>query len=244
VADYVYGIVRAGAGVPGGTGIDGAPLRAIDGGRASALVSTGHGEELHLGREAMLTHARVLNDALAQGPVLPMRLGIVMSDEQEVRQRLLGEHAEQLGDQLDRFAGKFEASVRVSYEEEAVMREVLAANPEIRRLTAALKGRSEQATYPERIRLGELVAQAMEQLRERDEHDLLAALSQVALEVRVSDPSHERVALQASFLLARDHAEEFDDVLEALAEGQADRMRFRYTGPLPPHSFVELAGAA
>jgi hypothetical protein len=28
-----------------------------------------------------------------------------------------------------------------------------------------------------------------------------------------------------------------------LAAGQADRIRFKLTGPLPPHSFVQLAEA-
>ena len=38
--------------------------------------------------------------------------------------------------------------------------------------------------------------------------------------------------------------ERFDQVLEQIAAEQAERMRFKYTGPLPPHSFVELSGGA
>jgi hypothetical protein len=52
------------------------------------------------------------------------------------------------------------------------------------------------------------------------------------------------VALSAWFLLAREGAAEFDEVLETLAAGQAGRLRFRYMGPLPPHSFVSFAGGA
>jgi hypothetical protein len=66
----------------------------------------------------------------------------------------------------------------------------------------------------------------------------------VAVAVEVHEPSHERVACHASFLVERDRLPEFDSVVDAFADGQGGRLRFKYTGPLPPHSFVELAGAA
>jgi hypothetical protein len=50
--------------------------------------------------------------------------------------------------------------------------------------------------------------------------------------------------LSASFLVDREQLNQFDEALEEVAAGQAGRIRFKLTGPLPPHSFVELAGAA
>ena len=49
------------------------------------------------------------------------------------------------------------------------------------------------------------------------------------------------MAVNGSFLLDRDGLDEFDRAVEGLGADEAGRVRFKYTGPLPPHSFVELA---
>jgi hypothetical protein len=48
--------------------------------------------------------------------------------------------------------------------------------------------------------------------------------------------------VQASFLVERSRLAEFNAVVDQVAEGYGGQIRFKYTGPLPPHSFVELAG--
>jgi hypothetical protein len=244
VAEYVYGIVEADAPEPTGSGIRDAPLRLIAGESVAALVSSLEGDELRLGREEAMAHARVLEDALSRGTVLPMRFGVVVADADEVRERILGGHGGELVEQLERLAGKVELAVRAIYEEERLMREIVQAHPEIARRREALRGQPEDATYYERIGLGEMVAEAVERARESDANTILEVLSPLALAVEIGQPGHERVVLNASFLVDRDTVQRFDDALEDLARSQAERIRFKLTGPLPPHSFVELAGAA
>ena len=48
------------------------------------------------------------------------------------------------------------------------------------------------------------------------------------------------MAVNASFLVERTGLQGFDRAIDELGEEQAGRIRLRYTGPLPPHSFVEL----
>jgi hypothetical protein len=238
---YVYGIVERKAPAPSGKGIGGSPLRLITDDGAAALVSELEQRELALGREELLAHARVLEDAVSSGTVLPMRFGIVMEGEDEVRQRLLAGHADELRAQLERFADKVEVNIRASYDEQLVMREVVSENEEVRRLRDAVQGKPEDATYYERIRLGELVSKAVEQKREADSARILEALWPFASDVHVAPPSHERIALSAAFLVERKRLHDFDQAVEGFAGGQAGRLLFKYTGPLPPHSFVELS---
>jgi hypothetical protein len=170
-----------------------------------------------------------------------MRFGVVVADSDEVRERILDRHAGELSAQLERLAGKVELNVRAVYEEEPVMREIVERHPEIARRREALRGQPEDATYYERINLGEMVAGALEQAREADAHTMLEVLSPLALAVEIGEPGHERMVLSASFLVEREGVERFDQALEDLARAQADRIRFKLTGPLPPHSFVEFA---
>jgi hypothetical protein len=173
--------------------------------------------------------------------VLPVRFGIVMSGPEEIRSRLLDEHAPELREQLTELEGKVEVRIRANYDEDGLLREVIRDHPEIAALRAQMRGRSDDATYYERIRLGELVATAVERRREHDAQVIVEALSAIALAVDHGRTEHERVAVQASFLVERSRLAEFDEVLEEVAAGFAGRLRFKYTGPMPAHSFVELA---
>jgi hypothetical protein len=242
VAQYVYGIVEASATAPRGRGIGGAPLRLLIGEGAAALVSEIRTDRVRLGRDEVLLHARVLERALARGPVLPMRFGVVMDDAEEVRSRLLDEHGQELRAQLTEMEGKVEIRIRAAYDEQSLLRDVVREQPEITLLREAVRHRPEDATYYERIRLGELVAGAVERRRELDAHAIIDALGAHALAVEAGEPSHERVVVQASFLVERSHLAEFDAIVDQVAEGYGGQIRFKYTGPLPPHSFVELAG--
>lgn len=241
-AKYVYGVVRAEAGGRvEGTGIGDEPLNVVVLDSIAALTSDVAAEPLEAGRAELLAHAHALEVAFEHGPVLPMRFGVVMESEDEVRSRLLEGHREELGAQLDEFEGAVEINLRGIYDEEMVLREVIAENREAAELREVVRGSSEEATYPERIRLGELISEALEIRRETDGAAIAERLSSEAIETDVGEPMHERMAVSASFLVARDRLEAFDRKLDEIADEQQGRIRFKYTGPLPPHSFVELS---
>ncbi len=240
-ATYVYGVVKAQERSEQGPAIGGEAIELVTHQGVAALVSRVPGEELEAGREELLTHSRVLEEALSQGVVLPMKFGVVMPSDEVVRKELLEAHHDELLRQLDELEGKVELNVKGIYEEAAVLGEVVAEEPEVARLRAAIAGKPEDATYPQRIRLGELVAEVLEAKRDRDEEAIVSRLSPHAIEVDVGPPVHERMAVNGSFLVAEDSVEEFDAELERIAAENAERIRFKETGPLPPHSFVELS---
>jgi hypothetical protein len=244
VATYVYGIVESTARAPKASGIGGAPLALVAGDGAAALVSDLPDSEVRMGRDEVLRHAEVLDDAMAHGTVLPMRFGVVMDGSDDVRQQLLERYGDDLRSQLIELAGKVEFNVRAVYEEDVVLREVLSENPEIAHLRESVRSQSEDASYYDRIRLGELVAAAVERKRERDTQAVIDALAPETLASDIAAPSHERVVVSASFLVERARLDAFDELLEAVARGQAGRIRFKLTGPRAPHSFVELGGGA
>ncbi len=239
MTEYIYGIVEADAPAPTGTGIGGAPLRLIGGDGAAALVSAVGETEVQLGSEELLAHARVLGDALERGTVLPMQFGVVMEQAGEVHERLLAQHSAELREQLQALSGKVEIEIRAVYDQEQLMREIVRDHPDIARLAE----RGDGASYGQQIELGERVAEAVGRAQKRDTSEIVEVLSQVAVGAEVRPPGHERVACSASFLVERERLDEFDSVLDAFADGQGGRLRFKYTGPLPPHSFVHLAGA-
>jgi hypothetical protein len=157
-----------------------------------------------------------------------------------VRAELLDAHREALEAQLEEMSGKVEMNVKAIYDEGAVLREVLAENRDIARAKEKLQGSSDDATYYARIDLGERIVAALEQKRAADDQDIVDRLAPRALAVEVGQPMHERMAVNASFLVTEDGLDEFNAELDRIAESHGGRLRFKATGPLPPHSFVEL----
>jgi gas vesicle protein GvpL/GvpF len=241
-ARYVYGVVRASPRrKPATKGLGGRPLRVVAADGLGALTSEVPDEPLEAGRDELLAHAHVLEKALEHGTVLPMRFGVVMPDDQTVRDELLGANREQLSEQLAEMDGKVEFNLKALYDEEALLREVLAENPEVAKLNAQVRDRPPDAAYYARIQLGELVAGAIEEKRGVDEERILDALAPHVVAMEVGQPMHDRMVVNAAFLLETNRADEFDEELEALAADAHPRIGFKLTGPLPPHSFVELS---
>jgi hypothetical protein len=241
MSSYVYGVIPAAdaAAWPGPDGIGG-PVRAIVAGELAALVSDVPAGLTPGKRDELDAHRRVLAQAVELGTVIPMRFGMVMDDEDVVRERLLGEHAAELGALVDELDGLVQMTVRAFYAEDALLKTAVATNDEIARRSAAVAGLPELDSRPERIALGELVAAAVDQRRVRDEEALLERLRPLAEEVRVEAPGSERVALNAQLLVSRNRRAALDAEIADLGPALEGYLGLRYIGPLPPYSFSSL----
>jgi hypothetical protein len=235
-------VVRSGdGGPPKGNGIDGKRLRVVSSKGIGALTSDVPAGELEAGRDELMAHSRVLEQAVERGVVLPMRFGVVMPDDSTIRSELLDPYRDDLEAQLNEMSGKLELNVKAIYDEPSILREVVAENPQIAQLREAVSGKPEDAAYYERIELGELVSQALTEKQSADEQQIVAGLSRHAIAVEVGAALHERMAVNGSFLVAEKELDAFNRALDEIAEQQGGRLRFKCIGPLPPHSFVELS---
>lgn len=240
---YVYGVLAAGGESPEGTGVEDAPLRLVEAGGLAAIVSDVPPGELTPTRGSLTTHMDVLRRAGEGVSVLPMRFGVVFPSDDAVRAELLDAYRPRLQELLAALDGKVELELRATYHEDALMRSVVESHPDIRAAREELEGRDPDATYYDRIRLGERVMQAVGERREEHRAALLGALSPLAVDVRTGESAHELDALSASFLVEADRVDEFDEAVQDLDRRHGELLRLRYFGPLPPHSFVDLEGA-
>ena len=233
---YVYGIARAGLPVEGRGVLDGT-VTTVESGPLAAIVSGVAKTDVRAKRRDLLLHSDVLQRAFADGPVVPLRFGTVFASVGELEQHLLEQRRPQLASLLDRFEGLGELRLRASYhDEEAVLTELVRGNPAI----ARLRGRSDQASL---LQLGETVAAAYAARRDADAAAIVARLSEHGNETRVDAPTAELEVVRASFLVPKNDTKSFDEALESLALSLRHLIDFTCTGPMPPHSFVELEGA-
>jgi hypothetical protein len=241
IGTYVYGVVRPGGSVDVDSE-EGVPeVRVVEAGDLAALVSDSPEKA---SREAVLSHNRVLEAALDDSPVVPFRFGFVMKDDDSVRKEILEAHHDELAKLLDSLEGRVQYALKVYYHEDAVVADVLAGEPELARLRDQVRGQPEDATYKQRVRLGELLNKAIEQRRQRDGKEILDTLRPLAEAVDLEGPEDELMLANVVFLLDRDRVDEFDATLEEFASERVELMRFRLIGPVPAYNFIDAEGPA
>jgi hypothetical protein len=241
-ARYVYGITRSGGlGGPPAAGVEGQPVTQVEHGPVAALVSEGPEVPVKANRRNLMAHTEVLQHVVASDCVLPMRFGVVMPSEEAVAEELLAAHEEALVEQLEAFEGLVELDLKVTCPEDVLLRSVLAERPELAELRERIRGMPDDATYFDRIRLGEQVAAAVEDARKAVLQRACRRLEPHALSTSVSEPAHEQMLVNVAFLVDRDHVAAFDAEADALARDLGDELRCKYVGPLPPFHFVETA---
>jgi hypothetical protein len=237
---YVYGVVRADAELEGlGRTGDGTPdVEILEAGDLAAIITPAGGEDEASVRESVLAHARVLELATESATVVPMRFGMVFPDEKTVADELLEQRHDQLVRLLDQLEGHVQMTVKVTYHEDAVLREIVAGDPEIARLREATSRGSEQQTYNARVRLGELVNAAIEQRRQRDGEEILERIKPLTVATATEPPEKEMMVLNAPVLVERRRRSQFEETLDEVARERVELMSFRLLGPMPAYHFV------
>ncbi|MFI1166215.1 GvpL/GvpF family gas vesicle protein [Streptomyces sp. NPDC020801] len=238
MSTYVYGITAAShPALPEGMGGVGDPprlVRVLKAGELAAVVSEAP-EGLRPKRKDLLAHQSVLSEAGAAGCVLPMRFGSVAPDDDSVT-GVLTERAEHYKERLQALDGKVEYNVKGSHVEEAVLHRVMAENPGIRAQAEANR-QAGGGSYDDKIRLGEMVAAAVQAREAGDAAEVVRALQPAAAALS-EGPQSTGWLVNASFLVDRNSAEDF---LAAVEQARKDlpHLELRVNGPLPPYSFVE-----
>ncbi|WP_188188975.1 GvpL/GvpF family gas vesicle protein [Nonomuraea sp. SYSU D8015] len=238
---YVYGVVPGDVELPedaSGVGAKPGEVEIVRHGEIAALTS-----EVPLDRplgtpDDLYRHQSLLDATVAEVPVLPLRFGAVLTSTEAVVDELLAPHGEEFLAGLKELEGRVQYVVKGRYVEQAVLREVLEEVPEAARLREEIRDMDEDLARDVRIRLGELVGNAIAAKREADTRALLEAVAPVSLLRNVREPSHELDAVHLAFLVARDRQADLEQVAGEFADRWAGRVEFRLLGPMAAYDFI------
>ena len=222
-------------------GIGGATPRVLRVADLAAIVSDSPYPHYDISRANLLAHEAVIEEVMARADVLPVRFGTVAESDAAIQDDLLRHAAAAVRQQLQRVRGCVELGVKALWHAERLFAEIAEGDAAIRALRDELAGHDPTATYYQQIQLGELVAGAIEQLRDWEADHLLGALAPLARETQTNPPQTDLMALNASFLVPRGVVGACGVRVEALRQAQRHRLIVKDAGPLPPYSFVDLA---
>ncbi|MYS90732.1 MULTISPECIES: GvpL/GvpF family gas vesicle protein [Streptomyces] len=209
------------------------PPRVVVHGPLAAVVSPAP-PGLRPKRRDLAAHQELQERLMADGSVLPMRFGLVAPDDTAVR-TALEEHGQDYARRLGELHGTAEFNLKAARDQDDLLREVLGASEEARRLNQCT--RDGTGSHEDRLALGELVARQVDARQRRQAEEIVGRLSGLARSSVLADPANDDF-LNVSFLVERARAEEFTTAGRRMAHDYGDAYDFRLRGPLPPYSFA------
>jgi hypothetical protein len=236
---YVYGLVKAGTALPAGlTGLGpSGAVSMIEHGRVAAIVGDVPLDRPLGARGDLVAHETVLDAVAADTAVVPMRFPAVV-EEPAVVDELLAPNEDHFAALLDDLEGRVQYTLTGRYEQDAVLREVLEGDPEIAALRDRVRSLPEDASYYDRVRLGELVVQALEDRREAEAEAVVERLAPFAVEICPNALGAPDDVVNTAFLVERKRGREFETAVEEAGTALVGRVRLRLLGPIAPYDFV------
>jgi hypothetical protein len=230
---YVYCIIGTGEARnfgASGVGRRGDPVTTIAYRDLGAVVSSVSMDRYVVGQETMLSHERVIEKVMAEHAVLPVRFYTVAPNAEEVRSLLRSRYTE-LRTMLRELDNKVELGLKALWKD---MGQVLRDPP----------GNASGELSPEGSLTGGAVVRrdrvALEGKKAEIAEQVLQPLRPLAVELRLNRTYGDDMIMNAAFLVDRTREQEFDDRVERLAVQHSDAIQFKYVGPAPPYSFVNI----
>jgi hypothetical protein len=219
------------------TGLDGEQIRLVDAEGVAAVVSSVLIDRPPGRKAELLTFQSVLDRLAARGPIAPVRFGTILTDDDAARQ-FLEDRCDELERVLALLHGRRQYNLRARYVEDVVLEELVTVVPEIRELRDRTRDLPEDASYGDRVRLGELVVKELERRSADDAAMLIDYVYPHAaahLDRSATSPS---TVLDVALLVDETHGSELVGSLEELAEAVHERIRLELIGPMAPYDFA------
>jgi hypothetical protein len=244
---YLYCIVRGseerafdGLAPVGGGDV---PVHLVAAGGLGAVVSDSDVTDVETSRVNLIAHERVLEQVMAELPLLPVRFGTVTppGDGLDDVRRLLVARRDEFSALLRDMERRVELGIKALWEDQgAVFADILAGCPPVRLLRDRIQSHPTRAGPMDRLRLGQLVKDALDLRRTAQASRILAPLAEVATRVVENPVLLDRMIVNAAFLVERDRDQEFDRRVRELDRELAPDVRLKYVGPVPPYNFVQV----
>jgi hypothetical protein len=170
---------------------------------------------------------------------VPVQFGSIVGDVETVTHELLEPGGARWTGLLEALRDRSQLNLRVTYHEDVVLAEVIAEDGDVARLRERTRGVPEDVAHADRVRLGQLVSQALERKRAQDAELVLGLLLPHAVSYDTRERGDVDHLLDVALLVDDARRAELEDVLEGLAEAMHERARFQLMGPVPPYDFVD-----
>ncbi|MEM0980499.1 MAG: GvpL/GvpF family gas vesicle protein [Cyanobacteria bacterium P01_H01_bin.58] len=238
---YIYGIFPA----PGPKaltihGLDDQPVAVHIIDSFAFLYSAAQQERYLASRKNLLGHERVLEAAMKQGDrtLLPLQFGLVIEAWERVVNELVTPHGEALKRLFAKLDGYREVSVKVLWEADKELEQLMAEDDELRQERDRLEGKL--LSMEEVVSIGQAIEQAVSDRKETIMEAFRNTLKPFAIEMVENDPLTDAMIYNAAYLIPWDAEPDFGTAIETLDAQFEDRLRIRYNNFTAPFNFAQI----
>ena len=206
-----------------------------------AVVSDIESDVVRAVPEICMRHEKVLEEAMQHLTILPFEFGTVAPNAPSVT-TLLKLNYRKIKELLKKLEGKTELSVKAVWNKmEDIFREILEEHRMIAHFKKEIEGKPFEATYADRIKIGQMVAETLRDKKEIEGKKIMSRLRQYAADDYMGHLFGDSMIFNASFLVKKGKNQEaFEETLSEIDQENGGRINFKYTNGLPPYSFVDL----
>jgi hypothetical protein len=223
---------------PLGIGGRGDPLHTIVVGNIAAIVSDAPLTRYRVSRDNTLAHQKAIEAVMAQQPVLPVRFATIAEDEEKVKRILTAEY-DNFQRLLAQVGDKVELGLKAVFQEN-IYETILDKYEAIKAAMAKIARRPPDQTHYERMRIGQMVEEALGEEKQSAADDIVETLSPLAAEVKTNNTYGELMIVNAAFFVPKNQEADFDRSVQALGEKYTGTATLKYVGTMPPFNFVTL----
>jgi len=186
---------------------------------------------------SLLAHQVVVEHAMREHAVLPVKFGTVLTTSDEVRSLLSQGHS-QFVDALDWIKDKVEIEVAATWDTKQILQQI-STEPEILCASKTMASGG-QPTLPEQIELGRMVKASMDRRRSQYREQMINFLASVAVDVQSNPLVSDEMVMNVAFLVEKANQEDFDSSVKQLNDLFHNQINFRIIGLLPPYTFATV----
>lgn len=184
-------------------------------------------------------HQKVNEEVMKFYDIVPMSFGIIAPNADKVL-HILEKAYFQFEIALEKIAGKIEFVVQVYWERKKIVNELINTDSEIQKLRQELSFKRGILGMPIKLKLGKALQQKAEEHREIYVRNIQKFLGNLACDWTSNKLIEDEMIANFSFLIKRVHESELDRRMAELGKKYKKELNFKYIGPMPPYSFVNI----
>lgn len=207
----------------------------------SAVVSESAIDFIRATPENCMQHEKVLEEVVRNHPViLPFEFGTVAPDQKGIEAMLRNNYSE-IRNALKKISGRVEVNVKAIWRDmKGVFQAILDERKMIAHYKAEIAKKPFDATYQDRIKIGQMISEALREKKEKETEKLIRSLGRHAKDVMRNPTFGDEMIMNVSFLLPLGKKKAFEKDLYALGDQYEGKVDFKYEDERPPYSFVSL----
>ncbi|OCQ99696.1 protein gvpF/L [Oscillatoriales cyanobacterium USR001] len=239
---YLYGIFPT----PGpehidGEGLDRQPVYSYYLDDFTFLYSPAKQEKYLASRRHLLSHEKVLEQAMSAGfrTLLPLRFGMVVKSWEAVKEQLTVPYRNQLKELFVKLTGLQEVSVKIFWDDKVELQALMESNPSLKAKRDSLEGKA--LSMDQIIQIGQMIEVALARRKEIVIDAFRSELNSLAIEVIESAMLREGMIYNAAYLIPWESEPKFGETVEIIDQKFSDRLRIRYNNFTAPYTFAQLS---